>query len=175
VLQELGRLSASVIDDTVLDEGPSPRTFDQSKLLSFQFNVIFDLKPWWKSYGSVQSEPGRQYAIGQTASAVFHGGHPNNSLSEVQSFCDVEKKVDGQWVTCIRDDHWNVRYIWTRHSIAQSHCECQWKIGFGTEPGEYRIRHQGFEKSPFDHRIRPYTGVSNTFFVEQNRRYLRST
>ncbi|TMW55634.1 hypothetical protein Poli38472_010516 [Pythium oligandrum] len=169
VQQELTRVAASVANPSVpLDVGPTPRQFDRSKLLNFQTGVLFDTTPIGKKYGDARTQPEASYAVGSTVSVDFYGAHPKNRLSEVTSFCDVEKETSaGVFTTVMTDSHWDVRFKWARDSVADSKSTCEWFIRSGSRtsvPGTYRLRHHGFSK-PLIGDITPYEGVSATFKV----------
>jgi neutral ceramidase len=169
VQQEMTRVAASIVDPSVkLDVGPTPRQFDRKKLVNFQTGVWFDTAPGGKKYGDTRVAPKASYAIGETASVDFFGAHPKNRLTEVHSFCDIEKQTSaGTFTTVMTDAHWDVRYKWFRDSVADSKSICEWYIrpgGRTSVAGTYRFRHRGFSK-PFIGSITPYEGVSATFTV----------
>ncbi|XP_055331007.1 neutral ceramidase-like [Paramacrobiotus metropolitanus] len=169
VQQELARVADSIANPAhTLDIGASPYFFNIDDLLNFQTGVLLDDKPLLKPFGAVREEARTQYSVGQTASAAFYGGHPKNQFAQVESFCDVEQmQADGTFKRVMRDDHWDVRFKWSRTSIAYSNSQCEWYIRAGGEytTGVYRFKHYGFHKSGWTGTIRAYEGQSNTFLV----------
>ncbi|GAB9469174.1 Neutral ceramidase [Globisporangium polare] len=171
VQQELVRVAGAVADPSFpLDIGQLPRQFDRSKLVTVQTGVVMDTVPLGKKFGALRSDvQTSSYAIGDTVSASFYGGHPKNNLSAVSSFCDVEQEtLNGKFVTLLTDSHWDVRFKWTRNGISESNSVCEWRIrngGRGSVAGRYRIRHRGFSKA-FIGAISYYEGVSSAFEVK---------
>ncbi|GLE08811.1 hypothetical protein PINS_up020233 [Pythium insidiosum] len=169
VQQELARVAASVANASIpLDVGPTPRQFDRSKLLNFQTGVVMDAVPIGKSFGDVRAQPQGTYKVGATVWVDFYGGHPKNRLSEVSSFCDVEKETSpGVFSTVLTDAHWDLRFRWARVGVAESKSTCEWFIRAGNPTsvaGRYRIRHRGFSK-PLIGSISEYSGVSVVFTI----------
>ncbi|GLD96668.1 hypothetical protein PINS_up005351 [Pythium insidiosum] len=169
VQQELARVAVSVANASIpLDVGPTPRQFDRSKLLNFQTGVIMDAVPIGKSFGDVRAQPQGTYKVGATVWVDFYGGHPKNRLSEVSSFCDVEKETSpGVFSTVLTDAHWDLRFRWARVGVAESKSTCEWFIRAGNPTsvaGRYRIRHRGFSK-PLIGSISEYSGVSVVFTI----------
>ena len=62
--------------------------------------------------------------------------------------------------------NFNSRFIWTRTAFlfASSRVTISWEIPKDTEPGEYRIRHNGYYRYILGG-VYPYQGVTNHFQV----------
>ncbi|KAG6584501.1 Neutral ceramidase [Phytophthora cinnamomi] len=169
VQQELARVAASVADSSVqLDVGPTPLQLDRSSLITLQTGVVFDSSPLLRSFSHVRTQPSSSYAVGSVASAVFAGAHPKNALALVSSFCDVQKLgSSGSYSTVMTDAHWDLRYHWERHLIAESKNTCEWNIrkgGSTSVAGTYRFMHRGYSKSLLG-ALTAYTATSNAFVV----------
>lgn len=163
--QEMHALAASLRQGVAAPPGPTPRDLSccQSSLIT---GVVFDDKPLFKSFGDVHSNAASSYARGQTARAVFWGGHPKNNLKTQGSFLEVQRKVSGAWVTVARDWDPETRYIWQRDGIANSKITIEWTIPMDTPAGEYRLRHAGHWKSGWTGAISSYSGTSRSFTVQ---------
>ena len=166
--QEFRRLASAMRTGAAVPPGPTPRDLSCCQT-TVQTGVVFDDKPLFTSFGSVYQNAASSYAAGQTARAVFWGGHPKNNPRIQDTFLAVERKSGQSWVTVARDWDWETRYRWERNScfptLACSLVTAEWTIPLDTPDGVYRIRHFGDWKSGWDGLIRPYSGTSREFFV----------
>ena len=151
-------------------------------------HVLFDDKPLTKPFGDVITQPASGYDVGQVASAVFWGAHPNNNLSvnSNESYLVIEKQgaveevchqepifwwtttvceTVTQWQPIAYDYDTSTRYIWNRDGVSFSKVTIEWHIPPATAPGDYRIRHVGQWKSGWSGAISRYEGISNAFNV----------
>jgi neutral ceramidase len=165
LMQEANRVAVSLRDGTAIAPGPTPRDLsgNQSSLIT---GVVFDDKPLFVSFGSVQSDAAASYLRGQTARAVFWGGHPKNNLKTQGTFLEVQRKVNNVWVTVARDWDPETRYIWQRDGIANSKITIEWAIPLDAPTGQYRLVHSGHWKSGWTGAISAYSGNSRTFTVQ---------
>jgi neutral ceramidase len=163
--QETHRLAAALRSGAAVPPGPTPRDLGccQSTLIT---GVVFDDKPLFKSFGDVETNALAAYSRGQTARAVFWGGHPKNNLKTQDTFLHVQRYVNGAWVTVARDWDPETRYIWQRNGIANSLITVEWDIPADAQPGTYRLVHSGHWKSGWTGAISPYTGQSRSFTVQ---------
>ncbi|KAG6624045.1 Neutral ceramidase [Phytophthora cinnamomi] len=169
VQQELTRVAASVVDPSVpLDVGPTPLQINRDHLATLDTGVVMDTPPLFHGFTYIHTQPSSSYAIGSVASAEFAGAHPRNGLTKVSSFCDVQKLgSNGAFTTVMTDAHWDLRYYWERHLIAQSKNTCEWNIRSGgrtSVPGKYRFVHRGYSKS-LTGKLTAYESTSDTFTV----------
>jgi neutral ceramidase len=148
--------------------GPTPRDLSCCQT-TVQTGVVFDDKPLFVSFGSVSQDAASSYAAGQTARAVFWGGHPKNNPRIQDTFLAVERKQGTTWVRVAGDWDWETRYRWQRNNciptLACSLVTIEWTIPPDTPDGVYRLRHFGDWKSGWDGLIRPYSGTSREFVV----------
>jgi neutral ceramidase len=165
LMQETNRVAVSLRDGTTIAPGPTPRDLSccQSSLIT---GVVFDDKPLFASFGSVQTDAAASYARGQTARTVFWGGHPKNNLKIQGTYLEVQRRVNNVWVTVARDWDPETRYIWQRDGIANSKITIEWDIPADAAPGQYRLVHSGHWKSGWTGAISAYTGNSRTFTVQ---------
>lgn len=165
VEQETHRLAVALATGATVSPGPTPRdlTCCQSTV---QTGVAFDDKPLFSSFGDVVTDAQASYARGQTARAVFWGGHPKNNLKIQGTFLEVQRYVNGAWVTVARDWDPETRYIWQRDGIANSKITIEWDIPLATPAGTYRLVHAGHWKSGWTGAISSYTGRSRSFTVQ---------
>jgi neutral ceramidase len=135
------------------------------KQLNFQTGVVFDDKPWFKSFGTVNSDAKESYRKGETVSVEFWTGHPKNNLRRGGTFLEVQREVNGQWVTVADDGDWSTIYRWSRSGVANSLAKITWAIPADTPAGTYRIVHYGDAKNGWNGKISAFTGTSRTFAV----------
>ncbi|MBP7736879.1 MAG: neutral/alkaline ceramidase [Spirochaetes bacterium] len=161
--QEYAKLCRAIMDGTDVPAGPAPQ--DVTGLtVDFTAKVLFDDKPLFKSFGDVITQPGASYSKGDTVSAQFWGGHPNNNLRTQDTFLVVEKLVNGSYVPVARDWDPETTYRWERNGVSYSKITITWHTK-NADAGTYRIRHKGNWKSGWTGKISAYEGVTNTFKV----------
>lgn len=168
VQQETEKLAVALRNGTTVAAGPTPRDLRNNQT-TLQTGVVFDDKPLWVDFGSVDTDAKASYTRGQTVSVRFWGGHPKNNLHRQGSFLQVQRKSGTSWVTVAYDWDWETKYKWERNNcvptLACSYVTTEWKIPSTATSGTYRIRHDGDWKSGWDGVIRPYTGYSREFTV----------
>jgi len=161
--QEYTRLCNAIVDGADVDPGPTPEDVT-GETVDFTAKVLFDDVPLGKSFGSVKTQPGSSYTRGNTVSAVFWGGHPNNDLRTQDTFLVIEKLVNGAYVPVARDWDPETTYNWARNSVAYSLVTITWDTTSASS-GTYRIRHKGNWKSGWTGKISSYEGVTNSFIL----------
>ena len=148
------------------DAGPPPRDIKGDQVLT-TLGVVFDDKPFWKSFGDVETDARGSYQQGETVEVVFWGAHPRNDLRCQGSYLVVEKMESGQPPMAVAHD-WDPEtvYRWARDGVANSKVTVSWVIPPDTAPGTYRVRHFGNWKSGWTGAISPYEGSSRVFSVD---------
>ncbi|NOY68413.1 MAG: neutral/alkaline ceramidase [Deltaproteobacteria bacterium] len=180
--QSFDTIATAMADGTAADSGPTPRDIADNQLIPV-IGVVFDDKPLDVNFGSVSADVRTFYNRGETAEAVFWGGHPKNDYRIQGTFLAIEKmtthkvchqeKVGCDTITVCEDvpvvekvvaRDWDpqTRYHWERYGVAYSKIRISWDTG-GAEPGQYRIHHYGNWKSGWTGEIKPYEGVSSVF------------
>ncbi len=127
--------------------------------------VLFDDKPWYRSFGDMYSQPSSNASQGSTVKAVYWGGHPNNDLKTNDTYLKVEHKVGGQWVTYATDRDVQTKMIWKRVGLSYSHITVEWTIPSDAPSGTYRLRHYGKWKNGWTGSLNNYSGKSNNISV----------
>jgi len=161
--QEFAKLSNAITNGSDVDSGPTPEDVT-GQTVDFTAKVLFDDIPLFKNFGDVFTQPNSSYSRGDTVSAVFWGGHPNNNLRTQDTFLIIEKLVDGTFVPVAWDWDPETTYSWQRDSIAYSKITITWDTA-DASPGTYRIRHTGDWKSGWTGKISPYEGITEVFKV----------
>ncbi len=75
VQQETEKLAVALRDGTSVAAGPTPRDLRNNQT-TLQTGVVFDDKPLWVNFGSVDTDANASYTRGQTVSVRFWGGPP---------------------------------------------------------------------------------------------------
>jgi neutral ceramidase len=161
--QEFVKLSRAIVQNTEISAGPTPDDIT-GKSVDLTAKVVLDDKPLNKKFGSVITQPSASYNRGDTVSVQFWGAHPNNNYRTQDSFLIVEKLVGDVYLPVRYDFDPDTTYRWERSGIANSKVTITWHT-VSAEPGTYRIRHQGDQKSGWTGRITPYEGVSDSFVL----------
>eukprot|EP01104_Vermistella_antarctica_P012471 TRINITY_DN361_c0_g1_i1.p1 TRINITY_DN361_c0_g1~~TRINITY_DN361_c0_g1_i1.p1 ORF type:complete len:833 (+),score=188.73 TRINITY_DN361_c0_g1_i1:138-2501(+) len=82
------------------------------------------------SYGTVDQDVGAaSFQLGQTASASFWAGNPNNNLS-ISTYCTVEQydNTTSSWVSFLEDGEIGTHMSWSTPEWLQSLVACHWAI-----------------------------------------------
>jgi neutral ceramidase len=161
--QEFVKLSRAIVQNAEVPAGPTPDDIT-GKSVDLTAKVVLDDKPLNKKFGSVITQPSASYNRGDTVSVQFWGAHPNNNYRTQDSFLIVEKLVGDVYLPVRYDFDPDTTYRWERSGIANSKVTITWHTE-SAEPGTYRIRHQGDQKSGWTGRITPYEGVSESFVL----------
>ncbi len=164
-LQEYTQLAQAMRDNIeVVDSATPPDRSNKS--FSERPGVAFDDKPVMQTWGQTLAQPKSSYQKGEVATAVFRGAHPKNNLRTEDSFLKVQRLENGNWVDYLNDDHFDTTYTWKREGVSYSKAIVDWRISKDTPKGTYRLTHTGDWKNGWTRKIKPYSGVSNSFTVQ---------
>jgi len=165
VSQELASLTRALINNQpVTSSAPPPDLYGTQS--DEQTGVVYDDKPFFKSFGDVEADVNPHYHPGDTAQVTFWGGHPKNNYHTGGTFLEVQQLMNGQYKTIYQDRDWGTEYHWARKGLTESLVTIVWRIPTDATPGTYRIVHHGDWKSGWDEKIYPYTGYSSPFKVD---------
>lgn len=164
--QEFDKLARALICGTYVDPGPGTRDLS-GKQVTFVPDVVFDSVPLGKKFGDVVTNAAYSYNRGETVSVTFWGGHPKNDLKTQSSYLEVQKKAGNTWTTVYYDWDWCTTFRWTRISmlLGTSQVTITWDIPEDAQPGTYRIKYNGADKSIWTRKIHQHTGCSREFTV----------
>lgn len=159
-------LANALLNKTPVESGPVPRDLS-GKQTTLVTGVVLDNVPLGKNFGDVVTNVNGSYKKGDTATAVFWGGHPKNDLKTQSSYLEIQKKTGDSWNTLYYDWDWCTTFRWTRIDAAwgSSQVTIKWNIPQDTESGIYRIKYNGADKSGWTGEIRQHTGYSSEFTV----------
>lgn len=123
-----------------------------------------------RDFGELKSVPQASYSKSSTAEASFWAGHPKNIFGSfnskitgtVETFLQVQRKVDGQWETVRTDADWDTTFEWERTQSSAA-ATIKWVIPGDAESGTYRIFHKGYWGDLFG--VTSYSGTSPEFLV----------
>lgn len=164
-IQEYTQLAAALRDGIEVYDRTTPP--DRSgKSFNERPGVVFDDKPLKQTWGQTLTQPKASYQKGDIATAVFRGAHPKNNLRTEDSFLKVQRLDNGKWVNYLSDSDFDTTYTWQLEGAAYSKAIIDWRIAKDTPAGTYRLTHQGDWKNGWTHKIKPYSGVSNSFSVQ---------
>ena len=169
--QETGRLWEAMEAGISVENDILPEDLSENQH-NFTTGVVLDDKPLFDAYGDVEVDVKSDYQRGDLVSATFWGGHPRNTLTtmmdrekmELFPFAVVEMKTDRGWIPVRHDWDPDTFFEWKRSGISWSKCTIGWNTKTA-EPGTYRLRIRGHEKSGWSGRISPYEGISSPFIL----------
>lgn len=164
-LQCFDTLATAIGEGSSVSPGPQPPDLsDEQK--TFETGVLYDGVLVGKDFGEVIDDVEDSYSVGDTVIASFWSGHPRNDFRTQDSFLEVQRLVDDEWITVASDWDWETIYRWKRRSVIVGSSESiiEWTIPADTEAGTYRIQHKGAYKK-VGGSIHQYTGYSSTFTV----------
>lgn len=149
--------------------GPAPLDWSNDQLVN-TIGVVYDDKRLWESFGGVKKNTASSYNKGQTAIVKFRSGHPQNHYRTMDAFMEVQRKVNGNWVTVYTENDISTRFRWIRDTdadcLACSYAQLEWTIPSDAPSGNYRLKHKGHWKSGWGGSLKSYTGKSRTFSVK---------
>ncbi|KAF5403355.1 Neutral ceramidase B [Paragonimus heterotremus] len=175
------QLAAALINGSKLPPGPKP-PFHLTKLFGLLPPVLLDTAPWRRKFGDVLLQPLDTYSQPNDVVHVhFVSANPRNDFKQNGTFLTVDRYDEDShtWLTEFTDANWETKFHWRRSGsvdwlLGQSMAEISWQVSNSDgqcRPGRYRIQHFGTAKpSPLSSRLRPFTGISNTFKVTCNSR-----
>lgn len=161
-LQEYSGLAKAMRDGTGVSNQVTPTTKSGG---ASRAGVVLDDKPLSQSFGQALTQPKASYSRGETATAVFRGGHPKNDFRTQRSFLEVQRKEGSQWVTYLTDRDWDTSYTWKREGASYSRTTVDWRIRGDVPAGTYRLVQTGDWKNGWNGKVSPYTGTSQEFTV----------
>lgn len=161
--QEVAKLAGAIVSGEAVRSDRVP-TLTRSRT-NQRPGVVLDDKPLHQRFGQVLTQPRASYRPGETASAVYRGAHPKNDFRTMRTFTEVQRWNGTGWETYLTDRDWDTTYTWKREGASYSRTTVEWRIRQGTPAGRYRLVQHGDWKNGWNHRITPYTGISNEFTV----------
>jgi len=161
--QELDRLAQDMAGGRATSHTLTPPDLSQGQF-NVQRDVVTDMPAFGHDYGDVLLDASPSYKPGDTVTVRFQSGHPRNNVRRNGTFLEVQRLIDGQWLSVANDGDWSTRFHWQRTFASESEVSITWTIPPGTAPGTYRIVHFGDARSLFG-KVRAYSGRSRTFDV----------
>jgi neutral ceramidase len=162
--QEYAKLTQAITDNKPVEQGPLPLDLSDIQI-NLQTGVVSDDVPLLKHFGDVYQNVQAKYKPGDMVQVVFWGGHPKNNYHTQGTFLEIQRFLNGQWTTILRDRDWGTEYHWQRHGAAYSLVTIVWRMPSDMPAGQYRIAHYGDWKSGWSGKITPYAGYSSVFTV----------
>ncbi|XP_011170954.2 neutral ceramidase [Solenopsis invicta] len=167
-LKQYRELVQAAIQSKPVPPGPPAPKLLESNLISLVSPVLYDFPSWGHNFGDVIQQPPKYASPGDTVTAIFVAGHPRNNLMVDSTFLTVERLGNDEvWIPIATDADWETKFIWRRTSmlLRSSQVTITWEIPQDVEPGEYRIRHNGYYRYIFGG-VYPYYGVTNHFHLK---------
>jgi neutral ceramidase len=167
--QIFGKLAAEMVNGVPSAPGPTPPDLSAGQI-TLQTGVVYDDKRVWENFGDVMTQPAASVNRGGTVTASFRAGHPKNKLNTGWSHYFVQRQTpSGSWGDVVWDAMPEGRMSWRRDGapdcLACSFAEVRWDVPLSTQPGTYRITHNGAWKHGVTGAITPYQGTTRTFVV----------
>lgn len=168
VMQELHKLTDSMVRGTVLPVGPElPKVTPVLRRLPY----IPSDSPGEQAFGTVLADVPAIAAPGDEISARFQASHPRNDLMLNDSYAYAERlNEDGNWEVVATDRSPNLLYTWHPKFLpaftmelpytGASEASVNWHLPRNLKPGTYRLRTKGVAKPGG-----AWEGVSGAFEV----------
>lgn len=168
-LQVYNELALAIKNEWGVSAGPTPPDLSNDQIIK-TIGVVYDDKRLWESFGKVTKDAKSSYETGKQIKVTFRSGHPRNNFTKIDTFVEVQRKVNGNWQTWLSDDDLETKFIWRRDTspdcLACSYVDAIWIPAADTPSGSYRIKHKGYWKSGWDRKLRSYSGKSRTFTIK---------
>eukprot|EP01092_Planopodium_desertum_P014681 TRINITY_DN7499_c0_g1_i1.p1 TRINITY_DN7499_c0_g1~~TRINITY_DN7499_c0_g1_i1.p1 ORF type:complete len:496 (+),score=51.86 TRINITY_DN7499_c0_g1_i1:78-1490(+) len=158
-------LAKALATNTTVPPGPTPPDLT-NQTVSFQPDILYDIHPIDKPYGTVLQAPESSYSAGDVVTVSFVGGNPNNDYMTQKTYLTVELEDAGDWTVVAVDGDWETRFHWQSEFFLESIITIEWFIPTTVTSGTYRIRTFGYSRDIFG-TVTPYTGTSPSFTVTQ--------
>ncbi len=167
--QVFANQATSIIAGTSLSQGATAEDLVDDQIIN-AIGVVYDDKRLWEEFGETTSDTASTYFAGQTATATFRSGHPQNDFQTMDSFFKVQQNVGGNWETVLTENDVEAHFQWIRDTdadcLACSYAKVSWTIADDMASGTYRLKHDGDWKSGWDGSINAYSGTSSSFTVD---------
>ncbi len=165
-LQGFHQLAEAMNNGTTVNPGPTPRDLKDEQMC-FQTGVVLDNIPIGKDFGDIENNVQSHYNKGDTASVSFWTGHPKNDMKIQSTYAEIQRQIEGQWITIANDWDWETKYRWERKDPVwgTSLARIEWDIPQNAESGTYRIVHHGAYKNGWTGKIIQFDGISSSFQV----------
>ncbi|GAA2487663.1 hypothetical protein GCM10010198_44170 [Nocardia seriolae] len=148
-----------------LGRGPAPLDWNFGLQPNLLPPVPADLPHAGRAFGDVLTQPGTDYAAGQTVSVEFVGAHPNNDFRLDGTYFEVQQSSGGDWRRVYDDNDWCTELHWSRPDgqAAASTIRIQWTVPDGVS-GSCRIRYTGNSRDGAG-TVTEFTGTSAEFVI----------
>jgi len=162
LMQVATELATAMRDDTPVPNGERPGPAHTASWLR-------PLPADVGAFGRVVTEPVAEYRPGTTVRVEFVSANPNHDLRRGGTYLEVQRREGDSWVRAADDGDWSTTFHWRRagtrrHQRGYSTATIIWDIPEGTQPGEYRIVHQGTASTGTAGLV-PFTGTTREFRV----------
>ena len=176
VQQESRKLAISLRDGTPAPDGPATPADTTPGLIRPAYMASNLPGGPTTSYGELVTDVPASAAPGDTVRAEWQAGHPRNDLKIQSSYVYAERMTGPDtWEIVARDRDPELIYIWKPRFasplpidpplIGPSTAEAVWTIPRDTEPGTYRLRHEGASRMTPLLDAEGYSGVSSPFTI----------
>jgi neutral ceramidase len=165
VVQEYVRLAGHLRDGSAAASPYAAASFtDHTPILRHLASVSDGTLPAGVAFGDVATQPQPTYTLSKTdrtvISASFYAGNPRRDLRRGASYLYIERKNGDAWDVIATDDDWSTYFTYQKGADGRANLALiEWKVPAGTQPGTYRIRHEGASTSG------AYSGVSQPFDI----------
>lgn len=166
--QEFARLAADIAAGRPSTSHASP--FDmRGTVRPTPLGTSVDHAPLNAAFGDVVQQASASAKSGESVSATFWTGNPQNGYRAARRYAVVERREGDRWVAVTADGEWPLKCRWTQPPVSPPPPEgvvqtaaaepvpgrqivdplaahlvsIEWEIPTGTPPGTYRLTHQG--------------------------------
>ncbi|MFT5704642.1 MAG: neutral ceramidase [Shewanella sp.] len=175
-MQIYADMADAIVSNRPVAAGPTPPDLSRNQILLTP-DTVADGKPIYEHFGQVHHDANSEYLVNDEVYVKFRAGTPKNNYLTQNSFLEVQRWTNSQWLTYRTDNDLDTTFVWYNDPnllcIDCSFAEVKWTPDAETPTGMYRIMHKGYWKDGFNQHY--YQGYSRDFHVANIKNHVALT
>ncbi len=165
--QEYARLASALMESRPVDPGTVDSPDLRKAINSTDLGTDVDVPPPGSDFGELVTAPRPVVQRGETVSATFWTGNPQNHFPHPAPFAVVERKSGDRWVEAATDADWatRCRFEPARNVARPYRVTITWEVPDDVPGGLYRIIHAGQARRTGEQPAAGFNGISEPFRI----------
>ncbi len=166
--QEYARLAQALHENRPVESSTASVIDLRDQVASTPLGTTADVPPEDANFGDQITPPKTPSQRGNTVSAVFWTGNPQNSYPHNRNFACIELQTGDAWTRIATDADWSTKCTFqpSRNVAKPYQIAVTWDIPLDVTPGTYRIVHHGHFRLTEAGDPTTFTAKSDPFRVE---------